>query len=288
MKLTNHLRLAAAMLIIASAFMLQSCLDDDDDETFSVTVSGFVLQDTDSTTLERTFAPYFFVTTNNTSFFLQDVTMQQYGGDLELEMLEYNILQYYSDPEANKTTDLSDLTGMWYIRVTATTGNVYAMTLTMPFSKTDTISNVEVTDLEYSSAGRLTATIKEIELSESASLTDLVIGFAITPYDSSTPLSLLNTSFWSAVESPIFTGGELSFNITFSAVSNLDADKAEVRVFVYHNGIYRLSDVVRTLTNNASVFDEGNYTAEDDDSSDDTSDDDTSTDDTDTDTDTEE
>lgn len=277
MKLTNHLRIMAAILTVATAFTLQSCLDDDDDESFSVTVSGFVLQECDSTTQEQTFAPYFFVTTNNTSFFLQDVMMQQYGGDTELEMLEYNILQYYTDPEANKTTDLSDLTGMWYIRVTATTGNVYAMTLTMPFSKTDTISAVEVTNLEYSSAGRITATINEIEVSESASQTDLVIGFAITPYDSSTPLSLLNTTFWPAVESPIFTNGELSFNTTFSAVSNLDADKAEVRVFVYHNGIYRMSDVVRTLSNNASAFDEGNYTTEDT-----TTDDDTATDDTDT------
>ena len=271
MKPKNHLalRLTSVLMVIGSAFALQSCLDDDDDDTFSVTVSGFVLQECDSTTYEQTFAPYFFITTNNESFFLQDVTMQQYGGDLELEMVEYNILQYYSDPEANKTTDLSDLTGTWYIRVTATTGNVYAMTMSMPFSKTDTISAVEVTDLQYSSAGHLTATIKEIEVSESASISDLIIGFAITPYDSSVPLSTLNTTFWVAVSSPTFTGGELSFNTTFSAVSNLEADKAEVKVFVYHNGIYRFSDVTRTLSNNASVFDEGNYSADDDDTSDD-------------------
>lgn len=215
----KKLRNIFALSALVALFGLTSCVDDDYQETFSVSISGYVLQhEVDSCSV---FTPYMFISSNSSTFKLQDAKV--YGTNSNVFELEENNEYVYRTTGLDNYDKVSTLNGTYTFMGIAKTGEQATGTFKFDFAEGDTLGALEVISLERVGSS-IQAKVKKV-------INGKYLGFVVTPFDNEETPTRWSNYYKVVATNPIYTSdNELTISMPFETY-NLATDKASIQVF---------------------------------------------------------
>lgn len=241
-----HRKTLKYLLMSCVAFVsatLTSCVDDDFEEEFAVSISGYVLQSNADTV--KTFVPYMFISSNSTTFELKDAKI--YGDNNNVFEMEPNNEYVYRTTGHDKFYDLTKLQGSYTFIGTAKTGEQASGTFKFNFAATDTLGDLEVLELSRTSSA-LQAKVKKVANAK-------YYGFIVTPYSKGESPKRWSNYYRIVAENPIFASDDtFTLSMNFS-MYDLATDKAQIQVFVANNrSVYVESEDFRIYDRETDKF----------------------------------
>ena len=220
-------------LAITAMLTSTSCVDDlNSNDSFSLTLTGYVLQQNDST--GRTFTPYFYASSNSSDYRISEINVFRTDGNSILNFCRATDYFYYMDGSC-KVDTASKLNGYYYINAITTNGNSSTTSLNISYADDDSIPPVILDNLS-SDGSYIKATMRQIDNVYS-------MGFAITPYYDG--YNRHNNTFITRATSPIYyTDSTTTIEYPISTLSSsLSIDSARISVYVItSNALQRESD----------------------------------------------
>lgn len=234
--LSRKTAIAAALAIAASAIS-SSCIEEkSDSEKFQVVVQGYVIQDyaADSS---QVFKPYITVSSNLYSQPLKSVTVS--GLNTMFKMKKATDFIFETDPDYEKTANLSRLNGTYTVTATSTNDLVATSSITISIADKDTLARLKTKSIDYDGNN---INVKVLKAGNATAY-----GVSILPFDMKDVPQRIN-SYYKVAKYPAITKVDndtvVSFSISFLQ-SQLGNDSAIIRPYISGaSGLFQESDSV--------------------------------------------
>lgn len=273
-------KLIIHFLAIGSAAILNSCIEDNSsDETFSLNVQGYIIQehtvveveesadDTETTVTEEgettegttkktkdvyTYKPYFAISSSSVNYPIMSMNVYSTNGTVAMDSCSLYV--YTSNIEKNAVTSLSKINGTYTATATAakvdgsngissTAGllatNAATQTFTVAIS--DTIGDIKNAELTYNGS----------TISAKLSIVNNAAAYGITliPYNSGSEPKRIST-YYKVASNPVInkTDNTVTYSITFNRTDLAD-DYAQVKIYcTSSSGLFVESEETLTIS----------------------------------------
>lgn len=233
----------SVIIATLSTMSMVSCIESDFEETFEVSLTGYILQEKDLS--KNIFTPYMFISSNSSTFELADVSL--YGSNNNVFEFQKLNEYVYRTSGLDQLDSLTTLNGNYTFTGKAKTGEEATGTLELSFTPADTLGDLNVISIERT-ATSLRATVKEVK-------NGVNYGFIISPYSTSNVPSRWNNHYKVVVQNPSYiNNGEFTFQMNFSK-NDIATEKARIQVFVSnHKSVYIESKEAKTYNAETDTF----------------------------------
>lgn len=270
-------KLIIPFLAFGTAAVLNSCLEDNSsDETFSLNVQGYIIQEHTVVELEEstdgtetsvteegetkktkdvyTYKPYFAISSSSVNYPIMSMNVYSSNGSVAMDSCSLYVRS--SNLEKNATTSLSKINGTYTATATAakvdgsngitsTTGllatNAATQTFTVAIS--DTIGDIKNAELSYNGS---TISAKLGIVNKAAAY-----GITLIPYNKGTEPKRIST-YYKVASNPVInkTDNTVTYSITFNRTDLAD-DYAQVKIYcTSSSGLFVESDETLTIEKN--------------------------------------
>lgn len=233
-----------ALATLGTSFTFTSCDVEDGSDNFQLSMSGYVLQESNG---ERsTFTPYYYFTSDVYAIADIQVTAAEEKNQVVFTGLEnYNNYCFHTSGHTHFNS-VTDLNGEYEVNAVAWAGYTFKKNFSLQYSEKQVLAPLEVEDFTFDGS-KITAKVKKLENVYN-------LGFVITGYAKDSIPDRTESAFYKKLTSPVFESGEET--ITLSLSSTFTADFVEAKVYAATTeGIHRESDA-KTIAFGGSCFEE--------------------------------